>query len=79
MKQLVKSVREDRKANKICLSAQDNVNIPEMLTQILETGFYKKDYQEVTMKLLYRPVKYDEAIKSLETIVESGLLSNETK
>ena len=37
------------------------------------TEYYKKDYINSTEKLLSKPVSYNEAIKSLESIIESGV------
>ncbi len=73
LKLLVENVRNDRKPNKTCLSAQDGVNIPELLKKIVSNDFLKKDYYETTIKLLTKAVNYDEAIKSLQRIIDSGL------
>ncbi len=73
LKLLVENVRNDRKPNKTCLSAQDGVNIPELLKKIVSNNFLKKDYYETTIKLLTKAVNYYEAIKSLQRIIDSGL------
>lgn len=70
---LVNNVRMDRKHNKTCLPAQDRVNIPELMKAIIETNFYKKDYDETTLKLLSKTLTYDEAIKSLQAVIDSGI------
>lgn len=70
---MVESVRNERKTNKTCLSAQEGANVPEFLKQIVATGFYKQDYNETTSKLLTKMVSYDDAIESLQAVVESGL------
>ena len=77
LKLLVENVRNDRKPNKTCLSAQDGANVPELLKKIVETEFFREDYDETTLKLLTGTVSYDEAIKSLQTVINSGLF--ETK
>lgn len=77
LKLLVENVRNDRKPNKTCLSAQDGANVPELLKKIVETEFFRQDYDETTLKLLTGTVSYDEAIKSLQTVIDSGLF--ETK
>lgn len=77
LKTLVESVREVRKPNKTSLSAQDGVNVPELLKKIVDSEFFKKDYINSTEKLLIKPVKYDEAIKSLEIV--RGLFVNNDK
>ena len=76
LKLLIQKVRNDRKTNKTCLSAQDDVDIPKLLERIISTKFYEKDYNKTTNKLLIKPVSYDETIKSLSIIIESGLFIN---
>lgn len=73
LKELAREVREDRKPNKTCVSAQDGVNVPELLRKVIDTQFFKKDYEDTTLKLLSKTVEYDEAIKSLETIIAGGV------
>lgn len=75
MKELVVSVRNDRKANKTCLSAQDGVDVPELLQKIVTEETFKKDYEGVTMKLLTKPVSYNEAIQAIEKVIESGIFA----
>lgn len=78
LKKLVREVREDRKSNKTCVSAQGGVDVPALLCKAIDTQFFKKDYEDSTLKLLSEPVTYDEAIKALEKIIESGVFeSNE--
>ncbi len=73
LKALIKEVREDRKTGTKCYSAQDGVSVPKLLRQMIDTEFFKKDYEDSTEKLLSKPVTYEEAIKALETIIESGV------
>ena len=70
---LIESVRADRKSNKTCLSAQDGVNIPDLLQKIMDKEIFRKDYEDSTSKLLTRPCSYDEAINALHKIVDSCL------
>ena len=77
MVSLINEVREDRKHNKLCISAQDGVDVPSLLKEIIDTDFYKKDYEESTSKLLMKPVPYEESIKSLQTIIDSRLFERE--
>lgn len=73
LKSLALSVREERKKNKTCLSAQDGVSIPKLLGTIMETEYYRKDYEESTEKLLSKPLSYQEAVKALGSIIGSGV------
>lgn len=77
LKKLIKEVREDRKAGIKCYSAQDDVNVPKILRHMIDINFFKKDYEENTLKLLSKSVSYEEAIKSLEIIIESGVFESE--
>ncbi len=75
LKELIKKVRDDRKSNKTCLSARDGVNVSELLQKVIDTQYFKSDYESVTSKLLSKPVEYDEAIRALEKIIESGVFT----
>lgn len=77
LKTLIKEVREDRKPGTKCYSAQDGVSVPKLLRQMIDTEFFKKDYEDSTEKLLSKPVTYEEAIKALETIIASGVFETE--
>lgn len=77
LKALIKEVREDRKPGTKCYSAQDGVSVPKLLRQMIDTEFFKKDYEDSTEKLLSKPVTYEEAIKALETIIASGVFEIE--
>ena len=59
---LVDEVREDRMQSKNNPSAQPEHNIPEMLREIINSRFYEPDYNNITKRLLYDDVSYDEAI-----------------
>ncbi len=72
---LVSNVRNDRKRNRTCLSAQDGVDVPEVLKSIINTEFFKKDYDGTTLKLLSKPISYEDAIKSLQTVIDSEIFS----
>ena len=72
-KTLVKEVREDRKASPVCLSAQDGVNVPDLLLKIVTENIYKSDYEELTERLLEEKVAYQEAIKSIRALIESNM------
>lgn len=73
LKALVKEVREERKPLKKSFSAQDDVNVSELLREIIEKQVYKKDYEENTQELLTKRVPYEEAIKAIEKIIVSGV------
>ena len=59
---LIDKVREDRMQSKNNPSAQPEHDIPKMLKEIIESRFYEPDYNNITKRLLYEDVSYDEAI-----------------
>ena len=46
LKSLIDEVREDRKNDKNCLSAQDGIDINNLLEEIIAKDFFKKDYNK---------------------------------
>ena len=73
LKTLVENVRNDRKNNKTCLSAQNDIDMQALLKTIILKDIFKKDYENVTMKLLAKPVYYGEAIQALQKVIESRI------
>ena len=61
---LIDEVRKDRMQSKNNPSAQLEHNIPKMLKEIINSRFYEPDYNNITKKLLYEEVSYDDAIKN---------------
>lgn len=43
---------------------------------MVDTDFFKTDYEDSTEKLLSKPVPYEEAIKAVKAIIESGVFEN---
>lgn len=70
-RQLVIAVRQERAKNAICLSAQDDVDFQKLLKEIIASKIYQSGYDHLTIKLLGENVSYDEAITSLQSVVES--------
>lgn len=73
LKQLVESVRNERKLNRKSLSAQEGIDIPKILNEIITTDFFKKDYNETTLKLSTKTTSYENAIKALRQVIDSKL------
>lgn len=70
---LIKEVREERKQNDKCYSAQDNFNVNEELRRIIDEDIYKEDYDKSTFNLLINKVSYNECILTLNKIVDMNL------
>lgn len=76
---LIIEVRKNRKLGTKCYSAQDGVSVPQLLQQMIDTNFFKKDYADNTEKLLSKIVPYDEAIKAIDKIIKSGVFETKNK
>lgn len=72
-KELVREVRTVRAKNKICLSAQPEIDVPLILKKIVENDVYKNDYETVTIRILEEQIPYDTAVNALSIIADSGM------
>lgn len=73
LKALAVSVADERRPHSRNLSVQDGTDIKAVLREIVEKNIYESDYKTITESLLFEPVPYETAIKSLNTVLESGL------
>ena len=55
---LFKQVREYRKEITICKSAKEGIKLYDLMNKILTEQSYKKDYESITMTLLYEEYPY---------------------
>ena len=77
---LIDKVREERMQSKNNPSAQLEHNIPEMLCEIIRSRFYERDYNELTRKLLYEQMSYDEAIeRGIEVVAGLDIFAYKAK
>lgn len=67
-RELMRDVREDRKASPVCVSAQDEVDISAVLQQIIKENAYRSDYNNLTTQLLEEPIAYETVIDSLRQV-----------
>lgn len=74
VKKLIPEVRAIRSEMNVCPSAKEGVCVPDILSEIIESQVYKKDYEDITMGLLFVPENYENVIESLKKIVDSGML-----
>lgn len=56
---LFNEVREIRSNDAACPSAKDDQSIKEIIGKIIKEDYFKKDYNEVTSKLLFESVDYE--------------------
>jgi len=47
--------------------------VTDILYEIIEKETYKKDYEEITLGLLFVPETYDTVIQSIKKIADSGI------
>ena len=73
LKQLVSEVFEERKPHEQCHSAKDGIDMNTLLQEIIDKDIYKKDYEDITSKMLFEDVPYSNAIKALQKIVDYKL------
>ncbi|MCQ2797320.1 MAG: nucleotidyl transferase AbiEii/AbiGii toxin family protein [Bacilli bacterium] len=76
-KKLFMDVREYRKELRICLSAQNEICVSDVLTDIIDKDLYEIDYKANTYPLLYKQVSYEKCKQALSKIrdklIELGL------
>ncbi|MBP5292169.1 MAG: nucleotidyl transferase AbiEii/AbiGii toxin family protein, partial [Lachnospiraceae bacterium] len=66
---LVNQVREHRSHLSICPSAQTYVNIRSVVDEFLGNDFYRRDYEDVTEKLILDDVTYEQTAQTLRRAV----------
>ena len=75
MKELVRSVRDERKPHVNCRSAKDGIAMNMLLQEIVDKAIYKLDYDGITSRMLFEDVPYETAVTALRKIIESGIFS----
>jgi len=69
---LVTEVRGIRRPHVTCHSAKEGINLNELLQKIVSEDYYKSDYNNITQNLLFEPITYADAIKTLQKIISDG-------
>lgn len=72
-KALVGEVRTVRAMTNICPSAESSVDVPKLLTQLIEDEVYKDDYESITSRILEEAVRYETAIEAVMVLAKSGI------
>lgn len=70
---LVNEVRLARSKLDICPSAKEDMDICKIIKEIIGKQIYKDDYESITMNLLFTPIPYDQAIKSLQLMANQDI------
>ena len=71
LRQLASEVILERRSHKVCLSAQEGVDMNNLLRQIVDSDAYRSDYEQITSALLFEDVSYSTAITALQHIIDS--------
>ena len=72
---LIDEVRQHRAKMKICPSAQENVNLPEVILEFCSNSFYEEDYKEITSYFISDFVPYSEAIGQMRKLAQEKLFA----
>ena len=75
---LIPEVRKVRSELAICPSAKEGVCVTNILNEIIDSQVYRKDYEDITLGLLFVPETYDTVIQSMKQLADCGIW-NETK
>lgn len=70
---LIPEVRTVRSELSICPSAKEGVCVTDILNEMMESQAYRKDYEEITLGLLFVPETYDTVIQSIRQLADSGI------
>ena len=71
LRRLAREVILERRPHKICPSAQEGVDMDDLLRQIIDSDAYRSDYDQITSALLFEDVPYSTAITALQHIIDS--------
>lgn len=73
LRNLAKAVFTERKGHVQCYSAKEDIDMNKLLQEIIDNEAYKKDYQDITEKIVFDNIGYSTAIKAVQTVVDSNL------
>ena len=63
----------DKEAFAELIAGAAKSSVPVILREVINNNVYKRDYEDVTMGLLFVPVSYDTVVQSLHKILDSKL------
>lgn len=70
LKDLYERVRVEREPHQVCPSAKDSIDMVALLKEIIDTDAYREDYNNITSLLIFEKIGYDEAVISLNKVIE---------
>ena len=72
---LITVVRKHRAQMQVCPSAQDMIDVTEIIIRLCDEDFYKEDYQTITSYFAQDFVEYKEVIKQMRMLATSNLFT----
>lgn len=72
---LVKEIRAHRAEMRVCPSAQEGVDVAEILLEFCNNDFYKEDYQAITSYFSADYIAYEDVVDVIRKLAQSGLFS----
>ncbi len=63
----------DKEAFAELIAGAAKSSVPDILREVINNNVYKRDYEDVTMGLLFVLVSYDTVVQSLHKILDSKL------
>lgn len=63
----------DKEAFAELIAGAAKSSVLDILREVINNNVYKRDYEDVTMGLLFVPVSYDTVVQSLHKILDSKL------
>ncbi|MDD6440513.1 MAG: nucleotidyl transferase AbiEii/AbiGii toxin family protein [bacterium] len=76
---LIPDVRAVCSELSICPFAKEGVCVTDILYEMMENQAYRKDYEEITLGLLFVQETYDTVIQSIKQLADSGIWNSESK
>lgn len=73
LEKLISEVRKVRSELPICPSVKEGVCVTNVLNEIVESQAYRKDYDDITLGLLFVPETYETVIQSIKELADSGI------
>ena len=70
VKRLFPEIQQLRSKIELCPSAKPNIDIQNIISNIINSDYYAKDYKSVTSLLIYDDISYDNCIETLKNISE---------
>ena len=75
LREVIEAVRTERRAMHKCPSSAEDTDVSRLLTEIVDSNFYRADYEGITKQLLHEELSYKTSAAALTEIAGSGIFS----